>query len=91
LLSFHLEVYVFLQVMVEPSRKYREATRLTALTVNRMGGSKVPVNIDPQTGRSHDPNHPKFVSYLGVLTRTKVSILLPDWDHVTEVDKNLIW
>jgi len=77
--------------MAEQSRKNREATRLTALIVNHLGGSKVPVNIDPQTGKSHDPNHPKFVSYFGVFARTKVSILLPKWEHVTEADKKLIW
>ena len=37
------------------------------------------------------PNRAVFVSYLGVLARTKVSILVPTWDHVTESEKNTIW
>jgi len=46
--------------MAESSKKSREATRLTALTVNRLGGSRVPVDIDPQTSRASGPNHAQF-------------------------------
>ena len=47
--------------------------------------------IDPHSGRASGPNAAKFGSYLGVLARSKVSILIPDWDHVTEEEKDLIW
>jgi len=79
------------QVMVNSSKKTREATRLKAIAINRLGGIKIPVYIDPQSGRASGPNGEKFGSYLGVLTRSKVSILVPDWDHVTEEEKDLIW
>ena len=47
--------------------------------------------VDPQSGRASGPNKAQFASHLGVLARTKVSILVPDWDHVTEAEKDLIW
>jgi len=77
--------------MADSSKKTREATRLRALTISHLGGVRVPVDIDPQTGRASGPNQARFVTYLGVLARSKVSILVPDWNHVTEADKNLIW
>ena len=36
-------------------------------------------------------NQNDFFSYLGVLARSKVSILEPDWDHVIKAYKNMIW
>jgi len=77
--------------MADSSKKTREATRLRAISINRIGGVRVPVYIGPQTSRASGPNQAQFASYLGVLARPKVSILVPDWDHVTEVEKNLIW
>ena len=56
-----------------------------------MVSNKVPVQIDPQTGRASSPNQAQIVSYLRALARSKVSILIPNWDHVSEVYKNLIW
>jgi len=53
--------------MADSSKKTREATRLRAITINRLGGVKIPVDIDPQTGRASGPNSAKFVSYCGVL------------------------
>jgi len=64
--------------MADSSKKTKAATSLRALTVSRLGGSRVPIDIDPQTSRASGPNHGQFVSYLGVLARSKVSILLPD-------------
>jgi len=61
------------------------------MIVSRLDGSKVLVDIDPQTGRALGPNRAQFSSYLGVLAHTKVSILLLTWDHVIEVEKNMIW
>jgi len=61
---------------------------MKAIAINRLGGVKVPIDVDPQSGRASSPNKAQFTSYLGVLT--KVSILVPDWDHVTEVEKDLI-
>ena len=79
------------QVMGDSSKKTREATCLKAIAINRLGGFKIPVDIDPQSGRVSGPNGAKFGSYFGVLAQSKVSILVPDWDHVTEEEKDLIW
>jgi len=61
------------------------------LVLKRLTKAKVQVKIDPHTRRAKGPNRNDFVSYLGVLARSKVSILEPNWDHVTEADKNMIW
>jgi len=76
--------------MADSSTKTREATHLKAIAINCLGGIKIPVDIDPQSGRASGPNGAKFDSYLGVLARSKVSISVPDWDHVTEEEKYLI-
>jgi len=78
-------------LMADSSKKTREATRMKAIAINHLGGVKFPVDVDPQAGRASGPNKAQFASYLGVLARTKVSILVPDWDHVTEAEKDLIW
>jgi len=77
--------------MSDSQKKSREPTRLRDVTASRLGGLKVVVDLDPQTGRASGPNRAVFVSYLGVLAHTKVSILVPTWDHVTESKKNMIW
>jgi len=43
--------------MVDSSKKTREVTCLRALTVSRLGGSRVLVDIDPLTGRASSPNN----------------------------------
>jgi len=55
--------------MADSSKKTREATRLRAITINRLGGVRVPVDIDPQTGRALGSNQAQFASYCGVLAR----------------------
>jgi len=77
--------------MAESSKKTREATRMKHLALKRLTKGKVHVEIDPHTRRAKGPNRKDFVSYLGVLARSKLSILKPKWDHVTEADKNMIW
>ena len=53
--------------MADSSKKTREATRLKAIAINLLGGIKIQVDIDPQSGRASRPNGAKFGSYLGVL------------------------
>jgi len=77
--------------MADSQDKSRQTTRLRDITASRLGGFKVTVDFDPQTARASGPNRAVFNSYLGVLARTKVSILYPTWDHVTEAEKNMIW
>jgi len=62
-------IFFQFQVMANSSKKTREATRLTVIVINRLGGIKIPVDIDPQSGRASGPNAAKFGSYLGVLAR----------------------
>jgi len=66
------------QIIADSSKKTSEATRLKAIAINRLSGIRIPVDIDPQSGRASGPNGAKFGSYLGVLARLKVSILVPD-------------
>jgi len=63
--------------MADSSKKTREPTQSRNLVIRCMGNNRVPFQIDPQIGKA-DLNHAQFVSYLGVLTRSKVSILVPD-------------
>jgi len=62
--------------MVESSKKTRKATRLRDLAISRLGDPRVPIDINHQMNRVSGPNHAKFVSYLGVLTQSKVLILV---------------
>ena len=71
--------------------KSREPTQLRDITISRVGGFKVVVDLDPQTARASSPNHAMFNNYLGVLASIKVSILLSSWDHVTKAEKIMIW
>jgi len=64
---------------------------LKAIAINCLSGIRIPVDIDSRSGRASGPNGAKFGSYLGVLAQSNVSILVPDWDHVTEEEKDLIW
>jgi len=77
--------------MVDSSKNIREATHLRGHAISHLGGARVPVDIAPQADRASSPNHAQFVSYSNVLARSKVSILVPNWNHVTEVKKNLMW
>lgn len=69
----------------------RGATRLRSLSLRRATGERIPVNIDVNTGIASGPNAESFSSYLGVVAREKISILVPSWEHVTENEKNMIW
>jgi len=66
------------RVMADSSKKTRETTRLKAIAINHLGGIKIPVDIDPQSGSASGLNGTKFGSYLSVLARPKVSILVLD-------------
>jgi len=92
LLMLYIKHFFFqFQVMVDSSKKTREVTRLKVIAINNLGGIKIPIDIDPQSGRALSLNSAKFGSYCGVLARSEVSILVPDWDYVTEEEKYLIW
>jgi len=71
-------MFLFFEVMAYSSKKTTEATRLKGLAISHLGGARVPVDIDPYIGKALGPNHAQFLSYLCVLARSKVSILVPD-------------
>nr|KYP73806.1 hypothetical protein KK1_006462 [Cajanus cajan] len=72
-------------------REGRSITRLSGLTAGRIAKERTPVEVDPRSGKALSPNATKFRSYLGVLARRHVSIIIPSWDDVEEADKNLMW
>jgi len=37
------------------------------------------------------PNDEMLSSYLGVVSRERLSILINSWDDVSEVDPNMLW
>ena len=57
----------------------------------RLHADKLPIDIDPTTGNVIGDLTSQFISTMGVYGRTKISILLPTWDHVDEAVKNNIW
>ena len=69
----------------------RKATRLKKLAKKRANGRKTFVDIDVRTGKSSGPNSSIFQSYLGVLVREHISILVPSWEDVPEIQRNLLW
>lgn len=72
-------------------KRGRRATKLKDLTAKRQYGEKAEVGFDEFTGQPTGEYATKFKSYVGVLARTKISILHPDWNHVESDVKNLIW
>nr|KYP55860.1 hypothetical protein KK1_002085 [Cajanus cajan] len=72
-------------------RKGRSVTRLSGLTAGRIAEERTSIKVDPRSSKASGPNAAKFRSYLGVLARRHVSIIIPSWDDVEEADKNLIW
>ena len=75
-----------------PTKKpTRGATRMRKLLIKRAKGEKTPVDIDVNTGVASGPNGDIFKTYLGMLARERISILTPSFDHVQEVDRNMIW
>ncbi|XP_029124820.1 uncharacterized protein LOC114915028 [Cajanus cajan] len=72
-------------------KKVRGPTRMKNVTSKRLHEERLHVDIDEITKRPMGDSATEFMSTMGVLARTKVSILLPSWDHVEEVVKNHIW
>jgi len=59
--------------------------------LKRAAGEKTRVDIDVNTGVAFGSHVEEFVSYLGVVSRERLSILINSWDKVSEVDRNMIW
>lgn len=72
-------------------KKGRRATQLKELTLSRRGDQRISIQFDQSTGNPLGPNKKKFVSFVALQARSKVNILMTDWDHVEESVKNQIW
>jgi len=53
--------------------------------------TRLSVHIDPRSGEPSGPWEKKYPSYIGMLTKMKVSIAIACWDDIAEVEKNLLW
>lgn len=74
-----------------PTRSTRGPTRMKQLLLRKQSGERTPVNVNVTTGVATGRYADDFRSYLGVVARDKISILVPSFDHVSEVDRNIIW
>ena len=72
-------------------RGSRGPTRLKHLSSRPVACEKTPVDIDVNTGVAFGPKADEFMSYLGVVSRERLSILINSWDEVSEVDRNMLW
>jgi len=61
------------------------------LLLRKAKGKKTHVIIDVFSGHASGRNGDLFISYLGVLARDRIFILTPSFDHVSEVQRNMIW
>jgi len=66
-------------------------TRLKRLALRRAAGEKTHIDIYVNTGVAFGPKEYEFMSYLGVVSCERLSILINSWDEVPEVDRNMIW
>nr|KYP38566.1 hypothetical protein KK1_040175 [Cajanus cajan] len=72
-------------------REGRSITQLSRLIVECIAKERTQVEVNPRSSKVSGPNAANFRSYLGVLARRHVSIIIPSWDDVEEADKNLMW
>jgi len=64
---------------------------LKRLALKRAASEKTRVDIDVNTEVAFGPKADKFMSYLGVVSRERLPILINSWDEVLEIDQNMIW
>ncbi|XP_068503686.1 uncharacterized protein [Phaseolus vulgaris] len=76
---------------VSHSKTGRGPTRLKNMFKKITKDDKIPLSIDIHTGVPTGQHAKKYRSYLGVLSRERISILTQSWDHVTYHEKNMIW
>jgi len=76
---------------VSRTKTGRGPTRLKNMFKKINKDNKIPLSIDIHTGVATWQYAKKYRSYLGVLSRERISILTEFWDHVTDLEKNMIW
>jgi len=92
--SFHrymVEHYTSSEDETPTKRPTRGATRLREFLIKRAKGQKTHVDINVDTGMPSGRYGDVFKSYLGMLGRERISILTPSFDHVSKVDREMIW
>ena len=72
-------------------RPTKGATRLRQLLIRKANGQKTPVDINVDTRMPSGRYADVFKSYSGMLAQERTSILIPSFDHVTKVDREMIW
>ena len=73
-----------------PTRSTRGPTRMKQLLMRKNSGERPPVNVNVITAVAVGPYADDFQSYLGVVAGDRIGILTPSFDHVSEVDRNII-
>ena len=86
-----VEHYTSLEDETPTKRPTRGATRFRELLIRKAKGQKTHVDINVDTGMPSGRYAVVFKSYLGMLARERISILTPSFDHVTKVDREMIW
>lgn len=71
--------------------KGRGPTRLKSITRTRGSDQKISIEFDPSTGNAVGPNRKQFKTFVGTLARSKVNILLANWDSADDTVKDQIW
>ena len=71
-------------------KKGRGPTRLSSLITSRISNEKTWISFD-QLGNAIGDESKRFSSYVGLLGRSKVSILYDHWNNVPDEAKNCIW
>lgn len=78
--------------ITEPTKKrVRGATRMAHFLLKRLNGEKIPIDFDQYTKKPLGENRKKFKSHVGYIARSKVSILVDNWDLVSVTVKDKIW
>jgi len=72
-------------------RSTRGPTRLRRLSLRHASGDKTLLTIDVINNVVSGANVDMFNNYLEVVAHEKISILIPSWDHVLQVDRTMIW
>ena len=64
---------------------------MKCLALKHVSGETTRVDIGVNIGVAFSPNAYEFNSYLGVISRERLSILINSWDDVSEVDRKMLW
>jgi len=64
------------------SNKTRKTTRLRSLASKLVGAKKPVIHVDPVTGKVDGPHRKKLRTYLGIVARDKVDVIIDNWKQV---------